>query len=82
MDGNFIDRGVQDGGHNEIGGSILYGTPYILYQLILPELLLDCFCMSFQSGVVFCNSQEIGGFPCQDTTNWVLELEFRVYHSI
>ena len=45
MDGNFIDGGVQDGGHNEIGESMLYGTPYILYQLILPELLLDCFCM-------------------------------------
>ena len=58
---------------------MLYGMPYILYQLVLPELLLDCFHMSFQSGEVFCSSQVIRGFPCQETMNWVLELEFRVY---
>ena len=29
---------------------MLHGMPYIFYQLVLPELLSDCFCMSFQSG--------------------------------
>ena len=60
---------------------MLYGTPYILYQSVLPELLLDCFHMSFQSGVVFCSSQAIRGFPCQDTTNQPPKSEFKVYHS-
>ena len=41
-------------------------------------LLLDCFHMSFQSGAVFCSSQEIRGFPCQETANWMPELEFKV----
>ena len=61
---------------------MLYETPYIFYQLVLPELLSDCFRMSFQSGVEFCSSQVIRGFPCQDTANQALELEFRVYHSM
>ena len=61
---------------------MLYGTPYILYQSVLPELLLDCFRMSFQSGAEFCNSHAIRGFPCQETTNQTLELEFRVYHNM
>ena len=56
--------------------------PYILYQLEFSVLLLDNFCMSFQSGVVFCNSQEIKGFPCQETMNWMPELEFKVYHNM
>ena len=58
---------------------MLYGTPYILYQLVLPKWLSDCFCMSFQSGAEFCNSHVIRGFPCQETANWTPELEFRVY---
>ena len=61
---------------------MLQGTPYILYQLELSVLFLDCFCMSFQSGAVFCSSQEIRGFPCQEITNWMPELEFRVYQSM
>ena len=61
---------------------MLYGIPYILYQSELPKLLSDYFCMSFQSGAVFCNSHMIRGFPCQETMNQALELEFRVYHSM
>ena len=60
---------------------MLDGTPYIFYQPEFSALLSDCFHMSFQSGVVFCNSQEIRGFPCQATTNQTPELEFRVYQS-
>ena len=59
-----------------------FGTPYIFYQLEFSMLLSDCFHMSFQSGAVFCSSQEIRGFPCQDTANQTPELEFRVYHSM
>ena len=58
------------------------GMPYIFYQLELSMLVLDCFLMYFQSGVVFCNSQVIGALPCQEIENWTLEFEFRVYHSI
>ena len=61
---------------------MLERMPYILYQPEFSVLLSDCFCMSFQSGAVFCGSQEIRGFPCQETTNWTLELEFRVYHML
>ena len=43
-------------------------------------LASDCFRMSFQLGAVFCNSQVIRGFPCQETKNQMPELEFRVYH--
>ena len=53
-----------------------------LYHLELSKLFSDCFHMSFQSGVVFCNSQVIRGFPCQETENQALELEFRAYHSM
>ena len=60
---------------------MLYGTSYILYQLEFSILLLDCFYMSFQSRVVFCNSQEMRGFPCKETANQTPELEFRVYHN-
>ena len=62
-------------------GSMLHGTPYILYQLELSMLLLDCFCMSFQSGEEFCSSHAIRALPCQETTNQMLELVFRVYHN-
>ena len=61
---------------------MLYGMPYILYQLEFSVLLSDCFHMSFQSGVVFCNSHAIRGFPCQEIMNWTPKLEFRVYHSM
>ena len=60
---------------------MLDGTPYILYQLELSELLSDCCCISFQSGAVFCCSQAIRDFPCQEIENWMPEFEFRVYHS-
>ena len=80
VDGDFGCWGVEDRGHNELG-SMLKGTPYILYQLEFSVLLSDCFCMSFQSGAVFCSSQEIKGFPCQDTMNRMPELEFKVYHN-
>ena len=29
-----------------------------------------------------CQSQETRGFPCQETMNWTLELEFKVYHKM
>ena len=61
---------------------MLRGTPYILYQLELSKLLSDCFHMSFQSGAVFCSSQAIRDFPCQDTENWTLEFKFKVYHKM
>ena len=80
VDGDFDCRGVEDGGHNELG-SMLKGTPYILYQLEFSALLLDCFHMSFQLGAVFCSSQAIRGFPCQETANRMPELEDRVYHN-
>ena len=60
---------------------MLHGMPYIFYQPEFSVLLSDCFCMSFQSGAVFCSSQEIRGFPCQDTMNRMPELEFKVYHN-
>ena len=60
---------------------MLHGTPYILYQLEFSVLLSDCFHMSSQLGVVFCNSQAIRGLLCQDTANRTLELEFKVYHN-
>ena len=60
---------------------MLGGTPYIFYQLEFSVLLSDCFCMSFQLGAVFCNSQEIRGCPCQETANRMPELEFSVYQS-
>ena len=81
MDGDLISGGVQNRGHDKMEGSMLHGTPYIFYQLELSMLLSDCFCMSFQSRAVFCSSQVIRGFPCQDIMSWTLEFEFRVYHS-
>ena len=60
---------------------MLYGMPNILYQPEFSVLLLDCFRMSFQLGAVFCSSQEIRGLPCQETVNWMPELEFKVYQS-
>ena len=63
-------------------GRLSLGTPYILYQLEFSALLSDCFCMSFQSGAVFCSSQVIRGFLCQETASQTLELEFRVYHKM
>ena len=57
------------------------GMAYILYQPEFSMLLLECFCMSFQSGAVFCSSHKMKGFPCQETTNWMPELEFKVYQS-
>ena len=80
MDGDFECGSVEDGGHNELG-SMLSGAPYILYQPEFSVLLSDCLCMSFQLGAVFCSSQEIRGFPCQETVNRTPELEFRVYHN-
>ena len=61
---------------------MLHGMPYIIYQPEFSVLLSDCFRMSLQSGAVFCNSQEIRGFPCQETTNQMPELEFKVYQSM
>ena len=81
MERDFIGGGVQDRGHSKMEGSMLYGTPYILYQPELSMPVLDCFCISFQSGAVFCSSHEIRGFPFQETMNRMPELEFRVYHN-
>ena len=54
----------------------------ILYQLEFSVLLSDCFHMSFQLGAVFCSSQAMRDFPCQEIVNRMLELEFRVYHNM
>ena len=62
-------------------GELVLGNALYPYQLELSVLLSDCFHMSFQSGAVFCSSQEIRGFPCQETANQTPELEFRVYHN-
>ena len=66
---------------NEKGGFML-GNALYPYQPEFSMLLSECFRMSFQSGVVFCSSQEIRGFPCQETTSQMPELEFRVYHKM
>ena len=69
-----------EGMSNE-GGLVLGNTLYP-YQLEFSVLLSECFRMSFQSGVVFCSSQVIRGFPCQETASRMPELEFRVYHKM
>ena len=81
VDGDFVGRGVQNRGHIGMWRHA-QGMPYILYQLELSALLSDCFLMSFQSGALFHSSQEMRGLPCQDTTNWTLELELSVYHRM
>ena len=52
------------------------------YQPEFSALCSDCFRISFQSGAVFCSSQEVRGFPCQETANRTPELEFNVYHKM
>ena len=79
VDGDFVGGGVQHRGHSKLE-NMLHGTPYILYQPEFSVLISNHFCMSFQSGAVFSNSQEIRAFSCQEIVNWILELEFRVYH--
>ena len=64
------------------GGELMVGNALYPYQLEFSALLSECFHMSFQSGAVFCNSQAIRGFPCQEITNRTPELEFRVYHRM
>ena len=81
VNGNFGCRSAEDGGHTKLE-DMLVGTPYIFYQPEFSALLSDCFHMSFQSGAVFCSSQVTRGFPCQETANRTLELEFRVYHKM
>ena len=63
-------------------GELMLGNTLYPYQLEFSMLLSDCFRMSFQSGAVFCSSQVIRGFPCQETASRTPELEFRVYHKI
>ena len=82
VDGDVIGGSVQNRGHHEDGRIMHRWNALYLYQLELPELLSDCFCMSFQSGVVFCNSKAIRGWLCQDTENQMLEFKFRVYQSM
>ena len=81
MDGDFVGRGVQDGGHVK-WKKVYLGSALYLYQPEFSTLLSECFRMSFQSGAVFCSSQEMRGFPCQDTASQTPELEFRVYHKM
>ena len=81
VDGDLGCGSVEDGGHTKLG-IMLVGMPYIFYQPEFSVLLSDCFCMSFQSGAVFCSSQAIRGFPCQETASWTPELEFRVYYKM
>ena len=68
-------------GMSSEGGFVLGNTVYP-YQLEFSMLLLECFRMSFQLGAVFCSSQVIRGFPCQETASWMPELEFKVYHKM
>ena len=84
VNGDFGCGSAEDGGHTKLRGknNMLAGTPYIFYQLEFSMLLSDCFRMSFQSGAVFCSSQVIRGFPCQETANRTPELEFKVYHKM
>ena len=63
-------------------GGVMLGNALYPYQPEFSVLLLECFCMSFQSGAVFCSSQVIRGFPCQEIASWTPELEFRVYHKM
>ena len=63
-------------------GGLMLGNTLYPYQPEFSALLLECFRMSFQSGAVFCSSQAIRGFPCQETASQTPELEFRVYHKI
>ena len=64
------------------GKRFMPGNALYPYQPEFSVLFLECFRMSFQSGAVFCSSQEARGFPCQEITNWTPELEFKVYHKI
>ena len=68
-------------GMSSEGGFVLGNTLYP-YQPEFSVLLSECFRMSFQSGAVFCSSQVIRGFPCQETASRMPELEFRVYHKM
>ena len=81
MDGDLVGGGVQDRGHVGWRGPMFGGVLYP-YQPEFPSLLSDCFLISFQSGAVFCSSQAMRGFPCQETENQTPELEFSVYHKI
>ena len=63
-------------------GGLMLGNALYPYQPEFSVLLSECLPMSFQSGVVFCSSQVIRGFPCQETASWTPELEFRVYHKM
>ena len=69
-----------EGMSNERG--LMLGNALYPYQPEFSMLLSECFHMSFQSGVVFCSSQVIRGFPCQETLNRMPELEFSVYHKM
>ena len=66
-----------DGIESEEEGGLL-----CLYQPEFSVLFSDCFRISFQSGAVFCSSQETRGFPCQEIPNRTPELEFSVYHRM
>ena len=63
-------------------GGLVLGNALYPYQPEFSVLFSECFRMSFQSGAVFCSSQEIRGFPCQETASWTPELEFKVYHKM
>ena len=63
-------------------GGLMLGNALYPYQPEFSMLLSECFRISFQSGAVFCSSQVIRGFPCQETTSQTPELEFRVYHKM
>ena len=63
-------------------GEFMPGNTLYPYQPEFSMLLSESFHMSFQSGAVFCSSQGIRGFPCQETASRTPELEFRVYHKM
>ena len=81
VDGDLVCRGVQDRGHIEWRRGRIRGRAFYPYQPEFSALDSDCFRISFQSGAVFCSSQEMRGFPCQETANRTPELEFNVYHK-
>ena len=81
VDGDFVGRGVQDRGHVGRRG-IMPGSVLYPYQPEFSLLSSERFHISFQSGAVFCSSQVIRGFPCQETASRMPELEFKVYHKM
>ena len=81
VDGDFVGWGVQNRGHDKMKGACLRNTLYPLPAGVF-HTSIGLLPHVFPIRVVFCNSQAIRGFPCQETANQTLELEFKAYHSM